>query len=130
MDIPTTMVENLDTAAIVRRLVVDNVSIRRMLEVSEIIGWDNKKNDFRTHQVFRWDAKKDVYSYSGTSYLLKEIAGQWGYSVRQIEDELETRRVILDYMVRNNIRTYDDVSGIIMDYFADRVAVYRKAKVS
>ena len=130
MDIPHTLVENLDTAAIVRKMIVNNVHIRRTLEVSEIIGWDRKKDDFKLHRVFTWDAKKDVYKYSGKSYLLKEIAGSWGYSMEQIKEELEKRKTIIDYMIRNNIRTYQDVSSIIMEYFANPIAVYRKAKVS
>jgi len=130
MNIPHTLVQNLDAIAIVRKMVVENVSIRRTMSVSEMLGWDRKKNDFKTHEVFRWDAKKDLYNYTGKSYLLKEIGSQWGYSMSEIDQELKKRKVILDYLVRKNIRTYDEVSSIVMDYFSDPKAVYRKAKVS
>jgi len=130
MNIPHTLVENLDAIAIVRKMVVENVSIRRTMSVSEMVGWDDKKNDFKTHEVFRWDAKKDLYEYTGRGYLLQEIARQWGYSMSEINEELKTREIILDYMVRKSIRTYEEVSSIIMDYFSDPKAVYRKAKVS
>jgi hypothetical protein len=43
---------------------------------------------------------------------------------------LKKRKVILDYMVRRHIRTYEDVSRVVLDYFSDPKAVYRKAKVS
>ncbi len=79
--------------------------------------------------MFRWDAKKDLYEYTGMSYLLKEIASQWGYSMSEINQELKKRKVILDYLVRKNIRTYEEVSSIIMDYFSAPKTVYRKAKV-
>jgi len=130
MNIPHTLVENLDAITIVRKMVVENVSIRRTMSVSEMVGWDDKKNDFKTHEVFRWDAKKDLYEYTGRGYLLQEIARQWGYSMSEINEELKTREIILDYMVRKSIRTYEEVSSIIMDYFSDPKAVYRKAKVS
>jgi len=130
MDIPHTLVENLDAIAIVRRMVVEGVSLRRTLTVSEVLGWDSKKDDFKTHDVFSWDAKKDHYEYTGKSQLLKEISSQWGYSMKEINQELKKRKVILDYMVRKHIRTYADVSRIILDYFSDPEAVYRKAKVS
>lgn len=130
MNIPHTLVENLDTTAIVRKMVLDNVSLRRTTEVSEIIGWDRTRDDFKTHPVFRWDPSKDVYKYTGKSLILEGIARQWGYSLQEIELELEKREVILDYLVRKKIRTYQEVTGIIMDYFADPEAVYRKARVS
>ena len=69
MDIPHTLVENLDAIAIVRRMVVEGVSLRRTLAVSEVLGWDSEKGDFKTHDVFRWDAKKDHYEYTGESQL-------------------------------------------------------------
>jgi flagellar protein FlaI len=130
MNIPHTLVENLDAIAIVRKMVAGGVSLRRTLEVSEVIGWDSKKKHFKTHNVFKWDAKKDVYKSTGESYLLKEISSQWGYSMSEINQELKKRRVILEYLVRKNIRTYNGVSSIILDYFSDPDAVFRKAQVS
>jgi len=130
MNIPHTLVENLDAIAIVRRLATETMPIRRTIQVCEMLGWDDKKNDFKIHEAFHWDAKNDVYEYSGKSYLIEEIAKQWGYSLDEVQAELEKRRVILNYMVRKNIRTYEDVSEVVMDYFSDPDAVYRKAKVS
>jgi len=130
MNIPHTLVENLDALAIIRKTVVNNVSIRRTISVSEMLGWDREKNDFKTDEVFRWDADKDLYQNTGRSYLLKEIASQWGYSMREIDQELKKRKVILDYMVRKHIRTYQEVSTVILDYFSDPETIYRKAKVS
>jgi flagellar protein FlaI len=130
MNIPHTQVENLNAISIVRRLVVDNVSLRRTISVSEMIGWDKKKNDFKLKEIFRWDADKDVYNSVGKSHLMKEIATQWGYTMDDIDQELKKRKVILDYMVLNNIRSYEDVSKLILDYFSDPEKVYRKASVS
>jgi flagellar protein FlaI len=130
MNIPHTLVENLDTTAIVRKMVLDNVSLRRTTEVSEIIGWDRTRDDFKIHPVFHWDPSEDEYKSAGKSLILERIARQWGFSMKEIDLELEKRQAILDYMVRKNIRTYDEVAGIIMDYFADPKTVYRKARVS
>jgi len=130
MNIPHTQVENLNAISIVRRLIVNNVSLRRTVSVSEMVGWDRKKNDFKLKEIFRWDAEKDVYNRVGKSHLLKQIATQWGYSMKEIDQELEKRKVILDYMVLKHIRSYEDVSKLVLDYFSEPEKVYRKAKVS
>jgi len=109
MNIQHTLVENLDAIAVVRKMVVNNVSLRRTIAVSEMLGWDDNKDNFKVHEVFRWNAEKDVYKSTAQSYLLKEIADQWGYSKKEINKELKKRKVILDYMVRRHIRTYEDV---------------------
>lgn len=130
MNIPHTQVENLNAISIVRRLVVNNVSLRRTICVSEMVGWDKEKDDFKVQDIFRWDAEKDVYIKTGRSLLLDKIATQWGMKQEEIDEELAKRKIILDYMVRKHIRSYEEVSKLILDYFSDPDLVYRKAKVS
>lgn len=130
MDIPPTLVENLDAIAIIRRLVVDNVSKRRTIMVHEMGGMDQTTGKFITHPIFDWYASDDSYSQIGESIILKEISQQGVYSTEEIREELEKRRIILEYMVRKNIRTYDEVTDIIMEYFKTPDIVYRRARVS
>jgi archaeal flagellar protein FlaI len=130
MNIPPTQVENLNAISIVRRLVVNNVSLRRTISVSEMVGWDNEKNDFKIQEIFRWDPEKDVFLKVGRSPLLDRVAAQWGYSAEEIDQELEMRKTILEYMVRKHIRSYEDVSKLVLDYFSNPELIYRKAKVS
>ena len=130
MNIPHTQVENLNAISIVRRLVVNNVSLRRTISVSEMIGWNKAKDDFEIQDIFKWDTEKDIYVKVGRSPLLDKIATQWGYSPEEIDEELKIRQTILDYMIRKHIRSYEDVSQIILDYFSNPEQVYRKAKVS
>ena len=130
MNIPQTQVENLNAISIVRRLVVNNVSLRRTISVSEMVGWDKEKNDFKVQDIFKWDVEKDIYVKVGRSPLLDRVATQWGYSQEEIDQELQMRQTILEYMVRKHIRSYEDVSKLVLDYFSDPQQIYRKAKVS
>ena len=130
MNIPQTQVENLNAISIVRRLVVNNVSMRRTTSVSEMVGWDKKTKDFKVQEIFRWDPEKDIYLNVARSPLLDKIAAQWGISKEKLDQELEMRKTILDYMVRKHIRSYEDVSKLILDYFSNPKQIYRKAKVS
>jgi len=130
MNIPHTQVENLNAISIVRRLVVNNVSMRRTISVSEMLGWDRNSNDFKIQDIFRWDAEKDEYNYLGRSPMLEKIASTFGWSNEEIDAELRKRKVILDYMVRKHIRSYEEVSKLILDYFSDPERIYRKARVS
>ena len=70
MNIPKTQVENLNTIAIARRLVVNNISLRRTISVSEMVGWSKEKDDFEIQDIFTWDAQKDTYIKVGRSPLL------------------------------------------------------------
>ena len=130
MNIPQTQVENLNAISIVRRLVVNNVSLRRTISVSEMVGWDKEKNDFKVQEIFTWNTEKDTYEKVARSPLLDRIATQWGYSQEEIDQELAMRQTILEYMVKNHLRSYEQVSKLVLDYFSDPQQIYRKAKVS
>jgi archaeal flagellar protein FlaI len=130
MNIPHTQVENLNAISIVRRLVVNNVSLRRTISVSEMVGWDKQKNDFIIQDIFRWNPEKDVYLTISRSPLIQKICQQWGYSEEEIDQELKIRKTILEYMVRKHVRSYQEVSKLVLDFFADPEKVYRKARVS
>ena len=130
MNIPQTQVENLNAISIVRRLVVNNVSLRRTISVSEMVGWDKEKNDFKVQEIFTWNTEKDTYVKVARSPLLDRIAAQWGYSHEEIDQELEMRQTILEYMVKKHLRSYEQVSKLVLDYFSDPQQIYRKAKVS
>jgi flagellar protein FlaI len=104
--------------------------MRRTISVSEMLGWDRNSNDFKIQDIFRWDAEKDEYNYLGRSPLLEKIASTFGWSNEEIDAELRKRKVILDYMVRKHIRSYEEVSKLILDYFSDPERIYRKARVS
>jgi len=95
-----------------------------------MVGWDREKNDFTIQDIFRWDIEKDIYVKIGRSPLLDRIATQWGYSSEEIDQELQMRQTILEYMVKKHLRSYEEVSQLVLDYFSDPQLIYRKAKVS
>jgi len=47
----------------------------------------------------------------------------------EVQAELQRRKMVLEWMVKNKIRKYTDVAGIIREYYADPTRVYRKARV-
>lgn len=46
-----------------------------------------------------------------------------------VQEEMRHRKIILEYMVRNKIRRYQDVGALIRDYYADPDKVYEKARL-
>ena len=95
-----------------------------------MIGWDKEKDDFKIQEIFSWDVEKDIYVKQARSPLLDKIATQWGYSPEEIDQELQMRQTILEYMVKKHIRSYEEVSKLVLEYFSDPQQIYRKAKVS
>lgn len=127
MNIPRSMIASLDLIAVQRNIRRGMAqSIRRTVEVVEIVGVDANTKDLITNRVFVWDPRDDIFQYSGRSYILEAIQDMTGYGEDQIQEELEFRATILKALVQTKKRTYQDVTRAITDYYADPRAAFSK----
>lgn len=129
MNTPRNLIAGLDVVTIQRRLERDGKPIRRTVVATEIVSLDPRTNEILTNEIFRWDAATDNYIYSGRSYLLEKIAQTRGISLREVREDIKKRQTILDWMSRQNIRTFHDVTGILRNYYADPEEVYKMTQV-
>jgi flagellar protein FlaI len=120
MDIPKPLIANtLDLITLQLKLRVKDKSVRRIIQISEIAGIDEKTGDIKTHEIFKWDPNTDTHSYSGNSIVLDKIKERYGESDEEINYELSKRKLALEWMVKNNIRDYKEVSQNIKEFYAD-----------
>jgi flagellar protein FlaI len=102
ISVPKTFIDNLNFVVIqsaVRR--PDGKLVRRVLSVSEIVGYNPQKGGVSFIEVFQWDPVTDTHVFTGygSSYLLEQkIATRLGIppnKKRLIYDEVEKRAKIL-----------------------------------
>ena len=129
MNIPRPLLTMIDAIPVQLRTEVDGKPARRTRSVTEIIGLDPKTKELLTHEVYRWDARNDTFEYSGHSHLLEEKMKRMGLNEKEVQDELNQRETVLDWMVKKGIRKYTDVVSVIRDYYADPTRVFRKARL-
>jgi len=120
MDIPKPLIANtLDLITLQLKLRVKDKSVRRIIQISEIAGLNEKTGEINTHEIFKWDPNTDTHSYAGNSVVLGKIKERHGESDEQINYELSKRKLALDWMVKNNIRDHKEVSKNIKEFYAD-----------
>ena len=129
MNIPRPLLTMIDAITVQLRTEVDGKPVRRTHVVTEIVGLDPKTKEILTHEVYRWDARHDSYVYSGRSYLLEEKMKRKGLNEKELEEELNRRKTVLTWMVKNGIRKYTDVVSQIREYYADPSRIFRKARL-
>ena len=111
MDIPKTLIANtLDVIYLQLKLRVKDKSVRRIIQISEIAGIDETTGEIKTHEIFKWDPHTDTHTYAGNSVVLDKIKERHGESDEQINYELSKRKLAIEWMVKNNIREYKEVS--------------------
>jgi len=129
MNIPKPLLTMIDAVMVQLRTEVNGKPARRTFTVTEIAGLDPKTQELLTNEVYQWDAKHDVFMYSGHSCILEEKIKRMGLSEEEIREELHRRKTVLDWMVKKGIRRYSDVVSVIRDYYADPARVYRNARL-
>jgi flagellar protein FlaI len=129
MNIPRPLLTMINAIPVQLRTEVNGKPARRTRSVTEIVGLDPKTKELLTHEVYRWDARSDSFIFSGRSYLLEEKMKRKGFTEKEVQDELFQRKIVLDWMVREGIRKYNEVVSVIRDYYADPTRVFRKARL-
>jgi len=129
MNIPRPLLTMINAIPVQLRTEVDGKPVRRTRSVTEIVGLDPKTRELLTNEVYRWDARHDSFVYSGHSHLLEEKMERNGLNEKEVQDELNQRKTVLDWMVKQGIRKYTDVASVIREYYADPTRVFRKARM-
>lgn len=127
MNIPLMMFQALDIVCImVLTYTGEGKRVRRSRVISEVQEIDPKTKTLKVMDVFRWDPVKDRFDKTGESVILKRIMEQRGWSEEKLREELDRRRVILEYMAEHDIKKYNDVFSLIQGYFTNPEAVLSK----
>ncbi len=130
MDVPKALIANsLDLVTLQLKIRLGNKSARRIIQVAEIDGIDEKTGQIKTNTVFKWNPKTDTHEYSGKSVVFEKIKERDGDTDEQIEYELTKRRVALQWMVKNDIREHRKVSDQIMEYYEDPERYYERKRI-
>ena len=131
MDIPKTLIANtLDLITLQLKLRVGDKSVRRVIQISEIVGLDDQTGNIKTHEIFKWNPTTDTQEFSGNSVLLDRIKDRHGESDEQINYELSKRKLALDWMVKNDIRDHKEVSNNIKEFYADSERFSERKRLS
>jgi len=129
MSIPRSLLSMIDVVMIQLRTEIEGKPARRALTVTEVVALDPKTKELLTNDVYRWDAKHDVFLYSGRSHILERNMKKLGLDSKEIQEELYRRKTVLEWMVKNEIRGYTDVAAVIREYSANPIRIYQKARM-
>ncbi|QHN08342.1 ATPase, T2SS/T4P/T4SS family [Methanothermobacter sp. THM-2] len=119
MNVPRIMIPALDFIIMQNRMYrPEGGSIRRITEVAEVVGME--EGNVQLNRVFEWNSVTDKVEYVGiASQTLREIAELRAISINEIEEEIERRRLVLEYLADENIRSIDEVGHYINEYYRD-----------
>ena len=131
MNIPAMMVPLMNVLVQIRRVKIGDKVMRRADTVTEVIGL-NASDQVQIEHRFRWDSIDDSYQLLESSDrgepTFKQISNLRHVPVVTLEDEMQKRTLILEWMVKKNINTYAQVSELVHNYYGNPEEVLTKAR--
>lgn len=119
ISLPGGLISSLDIVVFIARLRYKNKFVRKIVQVIEIIDFDEKNNVPVYNIVYKWDPKTDKFMVVNNSIALKKISEYFGIKETEIQREIERRMAIIDWMKDNNITDYRDVHKIFLLYYTE-----------
>ncbi|MCK5261994.1 MAG: type II/IV secretion system ATPase subunit, partial [Thermoplasmatales archaeon] len=126
IDIPRVMLGSLDIVFIQVNAKVGGKHVRKCKQIVEIVDIDPTTKEILTNEVFHWDLAGDKFVYSGKSYILERIRNQHGMSKEGIMQEVRRRVEVLDWMRKNNIRSFREFAKTVSFYVEDPNELMKK----
>jgi flagellar protein FlaI len=144
MNIPEMMLPLMNVIVEITRVKLGDRVARRVVNVAEIIGLP-VTGTTQTEEIvelmnrFEWNPEGDTFKYNETSELdliLEEnkdiftlISTMRHIPVEKLKEEMSRREVVLRWMARKDIKSYEDVRRIVRNYYIDPDKVYNEARL-
>jgi flagellar protein FlaI len=123
MNVPRSLLSNLDLVLFPMHIKKGERSMRRMANVVEILELDRDTGDLITNTVYKWIPDADTFQWQGRSFLFDRIRDTYGVSKDILNEELKYRTDFILWMQKNNIREYHAVTKMIQLYYRDKEEV-------
>lgn len=123
INVPSVMLQALDIISVQALLYVGKERVRRTYIIVELTGIDPNTGDIRINVLFKWNPVNDTFERIGDSHVLREIMKQRGWTLTELNKEMENRKKVLQYLIEKDIRYYMDIARIVQMYYQnpDRV---------
>ncbi len=96
---------------------VKDEQVRRIREITEIVGFEAETDELITNTVFKWNREKDGFDYQGHSYNFDEIMTANNWTQDEMDEEFENRVEIIKFLVEEDMTHYKDISRIVTSYY-------------
>ena len=126
MSVPDIMIQAIDFIIMQNRIYTPSgVSYRRISEVAEVVGME--EGVVQLNKIFQWNPERDIIENVGvTSHALLQLSNLTGRSMEELYREIENRKIVLKHMVKYDIRSVDEVNGVLQLYYKEPEKVLSK----
>jgi flagellar protein FlaI len=119
INLPAQLIESLPLVSVMFRH--RKLKLRRLFEVSEILGFSEKEHRVKLQDLYGWSARKDTIEKKNDSIRVAEELNLFtGMSKQEIKQDLSEKEKILQWLAKNDVNTVNTVGAAISKYYTDK----------
>jgi len=101
--------------------------VRRTSEITELTS--GAAGQVTLNPIYRWRPRTDTFDKVNDSLrVIEELNMHTGMTVEEIKTDISEKKLILEWMLRNNVRTVDQVGSMVGFYYKSPAEVLRAAE--
>jgi archaeal flagellar protein FlaI len=122
IELSPTLINILDSVAIMTHAVIGKQETRKLREIVEIVNVDDKGNAL-TNTPFMWNATEDAFYFKQNIKVFEKISKRYGIQVQKLYQELGLRSRLLYEMQKRKILDFEQTQRLINQYHKNPEAV-------
>jgi flagellar protein FlaI len=128
INIPSSLLTSLQLIAVMHR--DRRKGIRRILEITELIpGGRLEEVKIELNTIYKWIPSNDkIIEWSKSQRVINDIKLFSGMNDKEITENLNEKKSILLWMVKNKVKDINKVGRIISDYYKDPESILKEVK--
>jgi flagellar protein FlaI len=95
--------------------------IRRTFQIGEFIpSEEGNQIIIKPNILYRWKPVNDtIVAHSDSLRIFEDLSKNTGMSLSEIKKEINIKKTILEYLVKNKIRSVDEIGKVMNEYYLD-----------
>ena len=120
INVPTNLLNAVDMNIVMFR--DRRTGIRRVFQIGEFLVEDKESESaVRTNILYRWKPSSDeIVSHNPSQKLFEELSRNTGMSQQEINKDVGEKKKILDFLVKNNVRSIENIGKIMSMFYNDK----------
>jgi flagellar protein FlaI len=125
IELSPTLLNVLDCVCIMTHAIVNKEETRKLKEVVEVINV-TPEGIALTNTPFIWDAMENEFYSKKNSKIFEKIKKRYGISLEELDFEYRRRVQLLNQLYLKKVFNFEEVQGIINEYYKKPLEILKK----
>jgi flagellar protein FlaI len=123
IELPPTLVNELDAVVIMTHAVINGRETRKLREIVEVINVSSE-GSAQTNTPFMWDPSQDKFYFKTDSRVFEKIQKKFGVSVEDLTKDFSKRVKLICELYSRQYNNFEELQKLINNFYKNPESIY------